>query len=417
MGAIYKPTEAGEISELVTLAVAENHSLEILGRGSKRGLGPIPLATDRLDLSSLSGVMDYDPDELVITVQAGTKITDIEALLKQNAQMLAFEPVDMGPLLGVAAGESSIGGIISTNLAGPRRIRAGASRDHLLGYAGVNGRGEFYKSGGKVVKNVTGYDLCKLMCGAYGTLTVLTEISLRVFPQPEEARTVLIHGLDDPGALMAMSQALNSPLEVSGAAHLPRWMLSRSKIETIRSSGTALTALRIEGAIPSITARCLELRNLMGYFGVTEDLQDAESDQLWLEIRDVAYFCPTKDPLRIRSVWRISIPASAAFSVLETIRFQLGGDISADIEYFLDWGGSQVWLSVPLCGDKAAVIRHAAEAVGGYATLIIANEETSHAGISLFNPLQEDILALTKNVKESFDPAKILNPGRLYSGI
>ena len=247
-----KPRDASDAEEAVRWAVAHDKALELAGSGSKRAIGR-PSQTDlTLDLSGLSGVMLYEPEELILSAGAGTPLAEIEALLENKGQELAFEPLDYGPLLGRAAGEGTLGGVIAANLAGPRRIRSGAARDHFLGVTDVTGRGETIKSGGRVVKNVTGYDLCKVLAGSWGTLAAMTEITIKVLPRAEAEATVVVGGLDDARAAAAMSAALGSSYDVSGAAHLPDHVASYfdglPKAE-------ASTALRLEGFAPSVAHR------------------------------------------------------------------------------------------------------------------------------------------------------------------
>src|SRR3954469_8703112 len=253
--AAFHAADAKQVSEVVTWAAAEEQPLEIGGGGSKRGVGR-PLQVEHvLEVSALSGIGEYEAAELVLTAGAATPLAEIEAALDANHQMFACEPADWRTLLGTESSTQTLGGALSCNLAGPRRIRAGAARDHFLGFQSVNGRGEIYKAGGKVVKNVTGYDLCKLIAGAYGTLGVLTEVTIRVTPKPETARTLLLLGLDDETAVRAMAEGLNSSYEVSGAAHLPPTVARRSQVPAIARAGDAVTALRIEGPEPSTAYR------------------------------------------------------------------------------------------------------------------------------------------------------------------
>ena len=211
-----------------------------------------------LDVSRLAGVLDYEPAELVLTARPGTPLKEIEALLAGAGQMLSFEPPDWRGLLGTE-GEPTLGGTIACNLSGPRRLRAGAARDYFLGFSAINGRGESFKAGGKVVKNVTGYDLCKLMAGSFGTLALLTEVTIKVMPRPETACTLLLPGLSDETAIPLMAGALNSPHEISGAAHLPTAAAQR-----LGFAESALTALRLEGPAPSIAFRVEALVNAFG---------------------------------------------------------------------------------------------------------------------------------------------------------
>src|ERR1700722_18726133 len=284
-----KPPDAAQLREIVASAAAEAQPIEIVGGGSKRALGrPIQVA-HTLDLSALAGIVDYEAAELVLTARAATPLAEIEAALAAKGQMLAFEPPDWGRLLGTSAGQT-IGGVPSCNLAGPRRFKAGAARDHFLGFAGVNGRGEAFKAGGKVVKNVTGYDLCKLIAGAHGTLAVLSEVTIKVLPRPEKTRTVLIHGLDDAKAVAAMTAALNSPHEVSGAAHLPSGLARRSAVAYVAEAGGAVTTLRVEGPGPSVVHRCEALRRELTQYGPCEELHSENSARFWREMCDVEPF-------------------------------------------------------------------------------------------------------------------------------
>ena len=249
------PRDDKDVEEAVRWALAENKSLEIFGHGSKRAIGR-PAQTDlTLDLSALSGVTLYEPEELVLTAKAGTPIAEIEALVASKNQQLAFEPMDYGPLLGGPAGRGTIGGVLAANVSGPRRIKAGAARDHFLGLTAVSGRGETFKSGGRVVKNVTGYDLCKLMAGSWGTLAVSTEVTIKTLPRPETEATVLVLGLDDAAAIRVLAAAMGSSCDVSGAAHLPAVAAARISIAEAAGGGRALTVLRLEGVLPSIAHR------------------------------------------------------------------------------------------------------------------------------------------------------------------
>src|SRR3984957_11883936 len=222
-----KPRDAAEVEQAVKWAIAGGKTLEIVGRGSKRLIGRAAQWDMTLDLSGLSGVTFYEPAELVLSAKAGTPLSEIETLLAANGQELAFEPMDYGPLLGGAAGSATIGGVLSSNLSGPRRMKAGAARDHFLGVSAVSGRGEIFKSGGRVVKNVTGYDLCKLLAGSWGTLGILTEVTLKVLPRAATEATLLAFGMDDKMAAFGMAAALGSGASVSGAAHLPDYLASR----------------------------------------------------------------------------------------------------------------------------------------------------------------------------------------------
>jgi glycolate oxidase FAD binding subunit len=415
---VLKPTTVDEVAAAVAQAAADETPLEIVGHGSKRGLGRPVQAAQQLDLAALSGITLYEPAELVLTCRAGTPMAEIEAALKANRQQLAFEPADLGPLYGVAAGAGTIGGVLSCNLAGPRRLSAGAARDHFLGFAAVSGRGEPFRAGGRVVKNVTGYDLCKLMAGAHGTLAVLTEVTVKVLPAPEKSRTVLLYGLADAAAIKAMIQAQSSEHEISAAAHLPAAIAARSAVDYVARAGGAVTAIRVEGPGPSVEHRCAMLRRELGDFGPTEELHSMRSAMLWREVRDVARLLP--DPTR--ALWRLSLPPAHGADVMSEITppprsggGKGGGRAAAAVaEYYYDWAGGLIWLALPATDDasaaaiRAAVARHG----GGHATLMRGSDALRLA-VPVFEPQAGPLAALTARVKEAFDPRRILNPGRL----
>ena len=258
----FRPRDADQVRETVAWAAAEERPLEIRGGGSKRGLGRPTDGHDVLEISGLGGVTYYEPTELVLAAAAGTPLAAVEAELARNRQRLAFEPVDYGPVTGGPAERSTVGGVVACNISGPRRIQAGAARDHCLGITAVSGRGEAFKSGGRVVKNVTGYDLSKLMAGSYGTLAVLTEVTFKVLPVPEETRTVLVHGFDETAGIAALGKAAASGLEPTALAHLPPSASSRSAVDRVSGASDSVTAIRIEGPAPSVEARSASLRKL-----------------------------------------------------------------------------------------------------------------------------------------------------------
>jgi glycolate oxidase FAD binding subunit len=406
MPSSFKPTDDAQVLEAVAWAVAEEAPLEVVGRGSKRALGRPLQVEHALDLSALSGINFYEPEELVLSAKPATPLPEIEAALAERGQMLAFEPIDMGPLLGQAPGAGSIAGVFACNLSGPRRIKMGSARDHLLGFNAVSGRAEAFKSGGRVVKNVTGYDLSKLISGSYGTLAVLTELTFKVLPAPEKTYTVLLLGLDGETATRAMAAAMNSSHEVAGAAHLPGTVANRSAVSFVRDAGASVTALRLEGFGPSVEQRCRELRQELAGFGALEELHSRNSVTLWSEIRDALYLAEPRD----RLIWRLSVPPSAGHAVLTGLTGSLGG------EGFLDWSGGLLWLSLPASGDAGhARVRSAIAACGGHATLIRAPVDT-RAAVPVFHPQPAPLAALSARVKDSFDPKRILNPGRMVAG-
>jgi glycolate oxidase FAD binding subunit len=383
-----RPRDAKELQQAVEWALNDGVTLDVRGQGSKLVLGK-PMRCDHvLDLSGLSGVVDYAPEELVVTLRAGTPLRDVEALLAQRNQMLAFEPPDLGPLLGRAAGEGTLVGTLMGNFAGPRRLSAGAARDHLLGFSGVNGRGEAFKSGGRVMKNVTGYDLSKLLAGSWGTLAVLDQVSVKVLPAPDQTRTLMLLRLDDETAVKALCAAMGSPHEVSGAAHI-----------------SGQTALRLEGVAPSVEARLKGLRELLAGTGAKmEELGTLESRTFWREVRDAAPLEAGRESI----VWRISCPPTEGPGIVARIR-----EHRFEASAFYDWSGGLIWLGLPASADADhAIVRGALGASGGHATLISAPEAV-RAAVPVFQPQSPALAALTERVKESFDPKGLFNPGRM----
>ena len=392
----FRPKDERELAAIIAAAVAQEEPLELLGGGSKRGLGRPPQLPHTVELSAFSGIAAYEPEELVLTAGAATPMREIEAALDAKGQMLAFEPPDWRALLGQSSA-GTLGGIVLCNLSGPRRIKWGAARDHFLGFRGVSGRGEAFKAGGKVVKNVTGYDLCKLVAGSYGTLLAATELTLKVLPRGEAQRSILLRGLDDAAARRAMTAALNSPHEVSGAAHLPRGETGRDQ---------PLTALRLEGPGPSVAARAASLRAELAAFAPAEELREADSTRLWRAVRDGAPLAGDA----ARAIWRVSLPPAAGPAFAAAVARQL------DALWYFDWGGGLVWLALPASDDGgAAMLRAALAAAGsGHATLIRA-ADALRAAVPVFQPLPPALAALGARVKESFDPKRILNRGRMYA--
>jgi glycolate oxidase FAD binding subunit len=399
-----KPRDAKEVGEAVGWALGNEKSLELAGQGTKRAVGR-PSQTDlTLDLSELSGVTLYEPAELVLSARAGTPLAEIETLLEENNQELAFEPIDYGPLLGGEASRGTLGGMIAGNLSGPRRIKSGAARDHFLGFTAVTGRGETIKSGGRVVKNVTGYDLCKLLAGSWGTLAAMTDITVKVLPRCETEATVLIAGLDDARACAAMAAAMGSSCDVSGAAHLPDHVAS---LFDGLPRPEASTVLRLEGFAPSVAHRRHALAALMKKFGQVELLDEQKSLALWRSIRNVKPFAMVG--ARERPLWRISVAPSRGH--------EIAAAITPAAQMFYDWAGGLVWVAMPLADEPdAAAIRRAVVAVGGHATLVRAPAAV-RAAVEVFAPEDAATRALGKRVKESFDPTGVLNPGRMWAGV
>ncbi|MBU6461911.1 MAG: FAD-binding protein [Bradyrhizobium sp.] len=401
-----KVRDAADVEQVVRSAIASKQPLEIIGHGSKRQVGQ-PMATNALlDLSALNAVTSYEPNELIVTVQAGAPIADVLSLIDSKNQQFAFEPMNTAALLGTPE-IGTIGGMIGAGLAGPRRIKAGGVRDHLLGAHAVSGFGDSFKAGGKVVKNVTGYDLCKLLAGSWGTLAVMTEVTLKVMPRPESECTLVLRGLDDLTANRAMTAALGSPFDVSGAAHLPDSAL-RASADGLTSFGSqqAVTLLRLEGIAASVAHRAAVLGKALAQFGTAETVDDAASAAIWVSVRDVRPFA-ADGIFGARPVWRIVCPPAAGGALGQQLSRDTGGEV------IYDWGGGLIWAALPSRPDAlAALLRQRVNAAGGHATLLRAPEEVRR-NVDVFHPQQAGLAALGERVRHSFDPKRILNRGRM----
>ena len=394
------PTDAAEVLAAVELAVAQEAPLEIVGHGSKRAIGQPLKCGHVLDLSKLVGVTLYEPAELVLSAHAGTPLAEIEKLLAENHQQIAFEPMDYGPLLGGERGRGTIGGVLAANLSGPRRLKAGAARDHILGIHAVSGRGEAFKSGGRVVKNVTGYDLSKAMAGSWGTLAVVTDVTFKVLPAAETEATLAVRGLLDDHAVAAMALALGSSAEVSSAAHLPYPAVGRLADGALGSD--AATLLRVEGFGPSVAYRMEMLKSLLKNAGPLEEISGDLSRKIWREVRDCEPFVGQDKPL-----WRVSMAPSAGHEMVMALRMQ------AAVSALYDWQGGLVWLSMEAGDPEAELVRALVRKHGGgHATLVRATL-AQRAALAVFQPQPPAQAALSARLKEQFDPKDILNPGRM----
>ncbi|OCW57092.1 glycolate oxidase subunit GlcE [Hoeflea olei] len=396
--AILNPKTEDEVARIVRDACEAGRTLAVSGGGTRSGLGRPVEADTALSLSKLSGVTNYDPSELVMAARAGTPLAEIEAALAANNQMLTFEPMDHRPLLG-SEGAPTIGGLFAANVSGPRRLSAGAARDSLLGVRFVNGSGEIVKTGGRVMKNVTGLDLVKLMAGSWGTLGVLTEVIFKVLPRPEATRTVVVRDLNDAEAAEAMASAMAMSVEVSGAAHLP---VSVSYKFGDLFDGQAATVLRLEGLDASVAVRSERLVAEMGRRGAVSVLNAQASAKVWRDIRDVMPFAAQ----RTKPVWRVSVAPSAGHQLVAALRLQTG------VDAFYDWQGGLVWLQME-ADPEAEMLRKYVKALGGgHATLVRADAAT-RAALPVFEPQPAPLEALSRRIKQQFDPRGILNPGRM----
>jgi glycolate oxidase FAD binding subunit len=395
------PTSEAETVEAVVAARVAHRPFAIMGGGTRGRLGRPVEAETVLSTSGLSGITLYEPAELVLSARAGTPLAEVEAALKAHRQRLAFEPMDHRALYGTS-GAPTIGAIAACNISGPRRIQAGACRDHLIGLRFVNGRGETIKSGGRVMKNVTGLDLVKLQCGAHGTLGIMTEATFKVLPEPEYSATLALHGLADAAAIAALSAALGSPFGITGAAHLPAGL----------GTPEALTLLRVEGTKASVDERLAALTRLLASFDTGETLTAEYAVALWRAVRDVVPLAAAREA----AIWRVSVKPTHAPKIVDAILRQV------ELRHFYDWGGGLIWFAVEARADasagpiRAALAGAGGEGMAGHATLVRAPDEM-RARVDVFEPLLAPLMKITRGIKASFDPERIINPGRMYAGI
>ena len=401
---IFNPISREEIAEIIRNCYKKNIPLEINGSKSKNKIGRNFQAEKTLDLTSYSGIIDYKPEELYIKVKAGTPINSIIEELDKHDQQLAFEPVDFGFLFNGKSNNGTIGGVISCNFAGPRRFKVGSARDHLLGFQGINGKGEIIKSGGTVVKNVTGYDLCKLISGSFGTLSVLTELSVKVLPKPQSSKTLIINNPHIKKAIEYLGTALSSSSDPSGGVFYPEQFDQSFTFNDLTHKG-ALTAIRIEGPSNSVDHR---IKNLSTELGLLKNeysiLESVQTKIFWNKTKNLEIFSNSK-----KNLLRIVVPISETLSVLQKMK-------PYEINYFLDWGGSLIWVELEKISLKILrEIKDIMQQHSGYFTIIkVEDDLKASADIFTIDPIKYKI---SEKIKKSFDPKRIFNPGKMYSGI
>jgi len=398
-----RPVDEREFSRVMVEASATGTPLEIMGAGSKQHIGRPMQTAANVSSRAMRGITLYEPNEMVMSARAGTPLTQIEDALTARGQMLAFEPVELGPLGGGEDKQATIAGVFATNISGARRISAGAARDHLLGVRAVNGRGDIFKAGGRVMKNVTGVDLCRGIAGSWGTLAIMTEVTFKVLPVPEDTGTVLLLGLPDEIAVEVLCAAMGTPYEVSGAVHLQASMVARLWHDGLRQQGQAVTALRIENFTKSVAYRTARLKEYFKAYGEIHQLDRDNSLSFWGELRQLSVLMGSDGP-----VWRISTSPTAGPKVVAAITAYM------DCRAFYDWSGGLIWAEVLSTTDAgAADIRRVIATHGGHATLIRAEPQV-RAAVDVFQPLEPGVERLSRKLKATFDPAGILNPGRMY---
>lgn len=397
MTSMLTPSTEAEAVELIRNHSSRKIPLHIRGGGSRAGFGNPVAADATLSSAALSGIVEYNPAEMVITARTGTPVAEIEAALAANGQAMAFEPMDHRGAMGTS-GTPTIGGLFAVNSSGPRRITAGAARDHLLGVRFVNGAGDVVKAGGKVMKNVTGLDLVKLLAGSHGTLGFLTEVTFKVLPVPKTATTIVLSGLEDEQAMNALAAALSLSVEVSGAAHLPESV--RGRFIGGKLPEGAATVMRLEGLEASVAVRAEKLMAAMAGLGPVSHLDADETKALWREIRDVLpYADGTARPL-----WRMSMAPSEAWKLVAGLRLRAG------IDAYYDWQGGLVWMRME-ADPEAEVLRHGIRTLGGgHATLLRAAPQI-RAETAAFEPQTPAVALLSGRVRAKLDPHGIFNPG------
>lgn len=388
------PATEAELAAIIAQAAAARAPLAIQGLGSKLGfLRPVQAAAT-LSTEAMTGIPLHAPRELVITAKAGTRLDVLEDALAAEGQHMIAEPPCYGFLDHPA---QTIGGIVAANLSGPRRIAWGAMRDHVMGIRAVTGRGEAIHSGGRVLKNVTGLDLCKLFTGSYGTLGVITEVTLKVLPKPEATGTLVFHGLDPAPGVAVLSKALGSPYSVSGAAYLPA-----EAAASIGLTGTA-TLIRIEDFTASVTYRTRKLAAELTDHVKLEILDTGDSVKLWRAVRDADALVTDPD----EAIWRVSVPPSAGPALLNFA-------LRADMRGFLDWGGGLAFLSGRATEAAHFAVTEAVRRAGG-AWWLLRAPDALRAAVEVLPPEPGALATIRRKLVEAFDPARILNPGRMFA--
>ena len=405
-----RPGSESELQNAIATLARQQLPAEIIGAGSKRAIGRPMTHPVAIQLTGLTGISLYEPSELVMSAWAGTSLAQIETTLAERGQMLAFEPADLGPATGGAGGVQTIGAVFATNISGARRIQSGAARDHLLGVRAVNGRGEVFKSGGRVLKNVTGYDVARALTGSWGTLAVLSEVTFKVLPRPKQTETLVYVGLSDEiGAELACA-ALGTPYEVSGTAHLTAGLTSRLEQRGLAREAATITAIRIENFANSVAYRADKLVEALRVYGQPLRLGPDVSLGFWAELRRFSVLTQLKEEPPTH-LWRISTAPRLAAKVANAIRRNMA------VEAYYDASGGIMWLEVTASADAgAADIRRILSSHGGHATLIRAEAEV-RGSVEVFQPMSTAIERLSKGIKDSFDPSRILNPGRMYAAL
>ena len=391
----FRPASLEDVRDIIQTCLSDSTRLSIKGQGTKSGLGNPVIADAEMHLGAMSGIVTYEPEELILVARTGTSLADIEALLAKHNQMLSFEPFHPQHVYG-GTSSGTIGGMVATGLSGPRRIAAGGVRDYLLGFNAVSGRGDIFQSGSRVMKNVTGYDLSKLMAGSFGTLAIMDEITLKVLPAPETSISLVVDCPSIDMAQSACSAAFASAYEPTGASILPRDIAQKAGLET----KDCLAIIRLEGVPVSVSDRQTQMETLLKPFGEIAILAQEKSQKLWQDIKDVAFFDEQDEP-----IWKISVAPTSCPDIV-----QAATDLQA--KCFMDWAGGLIWIAGQ-GADFGAKMRKAVSATGsGHATLMRASDAL-RGEVSVFQPQADALEALHSRIRGAFDPRQLLNPGRM----
>jgi glycolate oxidase FAD binding subunit len=408
----YYPEDELQVSDVVKELYKKNQPTELIGTGTKNFIGNKIQSAKKLSLSKLSGIVEYLPQELYIKVKANTPLELVEKELEKNNQELAFEPIDFGFIQSGISNKGTIAGYLACNYAGSRRFKVGSVRDHVLGFRGVNGKGDIIKSGGTVVKNVTGYDLSKLIAGSFGTLVALTEITLKVLPKKKLSNTITIYTEEKKLINELFEKISSSSSEISGAVYIPEEPMSESydhnkemifKFNDLKFKGSFL-ALRLEGDKISIDEKIRALTDELKLNKLKSTILDVyQSTPFWKKINNLELFKLTKNNLL-----RVVIPPSQGNKLMQ----YLGNKY----KYYIDWCGSLYWIEVPANKtSKVGEIKKLIKELEGYLTIIKTSNEFDYEE-TIFT-VDDTRLLISEKIKKSFDPKRIFNPGKMYRGI
>ena len=400
------PETEAQLLDFVNWALAEKKTLDIQGRGGKSGFGFESRADCGLSLQRFSGILEYEPTELVMKARAGTPLAEIHQALAANRQQLAFEPPQLSRLYSDKDQPGTIGGVFMGNLSGPRRFTAGAARDHILGINAINGRGESYKAGGKVIKNVTGYDVSKLLAGSWGTLSLVTELTFKVLPRAQTSASLGLWGQTPDQAFQCFRLLAGSPYQISGLAFVPERVVPKLNLDKELGHRNNLTVVRLEGPASSVKERIQHIKAMLGSGGLQVMYEEEASSAVWQALRDVAAFW---DDRQTPAVMKLSIPPAAMLDLIRVIE-QISG-----CDWYADAGGAWIWVGIchGMPEDRINTLRREIASITGSAVLYRASESVKR-NTGIFSGRSAALTTLTRRIKQGFDPGNIFNPGRLY---